>query len=164
MRGWVLRGAWSPTAPRPPLLGLVKISVFPDKSFLPGWKFVSRKDSVRRTEENTCAAVDTCVGIDVKLWKRFEIKLVFLGMNTIGGASVDAEFVLDARISNYVCHDPVLTSCSLSNHNAGAGTITCPGQERPPAAAREIRKYLRCPLPGRTLHLPTPAIPRAPVS
>jgi len=59
---------------------------------------------------NAGAAVDAAFGIDVHLGGGFEFGLVQLGMDTVGGANIDAERILDAVIGYYVGHDESISN------------------------------------------------------
>jgi hypothetical protein len=56
-------------------------------------------------DRNAGATVDAAFGFHIHLSRGFELRLVLLGMDAIGGADLDAEGVLDAGISDYIGHD-----------------------------------------------------------
>ena len=67
-------------------------------------QILERVDRVRRADRNACATVDAVGGIDVKMRDVGEPGFVFLGMNAIHRAGLDAQLVLRAGISDYICH------------------------------------------------------------
>jgi len=54
---------------------------------------------------NASATVNAALRVHIHLSRRLEAGLVLLGMDAIGRADLDAEGVLDARVSNHISHD-----------------------------------------------------------
>src|SRR5215470_10921069 len=88
---------------RSPSLGIESGVLFREVFQVLG-EFINRVDRIRGASRDTGAAADAAVGIDEELCGRFEGRLVFFGMDAIGGAGVDTEYVLDAGIGNHVSH------------------------------------------------------------
>ena len=71
-----------------------------------GRQIIDSKDRGDWTNRHTSAAIDALLRVDVQLGGAFKIALVFLRMDAIYRASIDAcgVFRPDAWFSNYVCH------------------------------------------------------------
>src|ERR1017187_7440142 len=67
--------------------------------------FFVGEDGVGRANRHAGAAVDAAIGVNIQLGRGLELLVVLLGVNTVGGTSFHAEFVLGAGISNCVRHD-----------------------------------------------------------
>lgn len=86
---------------------LEKRSVLFDEFFLVLGDIVEGMDGIGGTNRDTGSTVDAAFGIHEHLGGSFELGLVLLGVNAIGGADVNAKGVFDAGISNYVGHDAI---------------------------------------------------------
>src|SRR5579883_1360227 len=75
------------------------------KPFLVFGQLVDRVQRVGRADRDTGAAIDAAFRIHVELSDGLKLGFVFLGMDAVGRAHIDAEQVLDAGIGNYVSHD-----------------------------------------------------------
>src|SRR5689334_13217889 len=75
-------------------------------------KIVKREASGDRANRNAGAAIDALDGVDVQELFRRVVRLVFLWMNAVDRASVDAGgiFGADAGFSDYVCHRSIIPS------------------------------------------------------
>jgi hypothetical protein len=67
-------------------------------------QILERVDRVRRADRNAGAAIDAVGGVDVQVRGVGEAGFVFLGMDAIHRASLDAQLVLRASICDYICH------------------------------------------------------------
>jgi hypothetical protein len=72
-------------------------------------QIVQGEDRIGRADRNAGSAIDAALRFHVHLRGRFEIGLVLLGVDAVGGADIDAERILDAGISDYVGHDRSLS-------------------------------------------------------
>jgi hypothetical protein len=84
---------------------LVKSRVLLDEVLLVVRQVVEGMNRIGCTGRNASAAVDAAFRIHIHLSCSFELGLILLGMNAVGGADFDAEGVLDAGISDYIGHD-----------------------------------------------------------
>jgi hypothetical protein len=75
-----------------------------------GGDFVRDKNRVGRAYRDAGATIDAAIRVNVKLGCRFEGLVIFLGVNAIGWASFDAEFIFGTGIGDYVCHECDLRS------------------------------------------------------
>ena len=93
-------------APLLPNLILVRVIVSVDvDEFLEIFgQVVHRMDRVRRASWNAGPAIDASCGIDIELGHGIHPGFIFLGVNAIGWADIDAKEILDAGIGNYVGH------------------------------------------------------------
>ena len=56
---------------------------------------VEGKDRIGSTDRDTGSTVDAAFGFHVHLRRSFELGLVLLGVDAVGGANIDAEGILD---------------------------------------------------------------------
>src|SRR5579862_3867446 len=66
---------------------------------------IRNKNRIGGADRDAGAAVDTPVGIYVKLGRSLEAILIFLGMNAVCRTGLDAKFVFGASVGDDVCHE-----------------------------------------------------------
>src|SRR5215469_1538621 len=79
--------------------------VFLDELDLVGRNFLVGEDGIGRADWHASAAVNAAVRVDIQLSRRLKRFLILLGMDAIGWASFNAEFVFGTGISDGVRHD-----------------------------------------------------------
>ena len=57
---------------------------------------------------DACSAINATIRIDKKLGDGFELRLIFLGMNAVGRAHVNAQQVFDAGVGNHISHEGII--------------------------------------------------------
>ena len=112
-------------------------------------QLILRKDGLNRADRHARAAVDAGVGVDEELIGARVVRGVFLRMNTVDGAHLDAGGVFgsDAWLSDYVGHWPSLNVSSTSFLvEGGAKSVSRPDRadnrfvhEREPKAAKDSK-------------------------
>src|ERR1700751_1107938 len=110
------------------LVGIER-GVFLGKSLELFRQLIDWVNRVRCANRHTSAAVDAADWVDVQLSGGFECGFVFLWMNAVGRAGINAEQILDALVGYHVSHE----EASIYKSSAGAAGLRLnrkPGQQR----------------------------------